>query len=611
MGRYSSGIPKTLFELEPGVTILDHIVERIRKLRPERILIVTRPEFKELIEGRIGKEAEIILTDLEDFGNLYTVSLALDRVGDDFLIVMSDHIFEQSILEELIDHWSDRAFTVCLDRSPSRSETLEGLKLLLRESDVVLTGKEVPPHYGIDTGLIMCRGRAKDYIRATVREKGPQARISDALNMAASSGDVDYVDVTGKVWKDVDTPEDLERARKLYWEILRRELVKPEDGLVSRYLNRPISTRISLMLYRRRIWVNPTIISSLSSILCLIAAFLLAEGSLLLGGLLAQVASLLDGVDGEVARLFKRSSKLGGFLDSLMDRVSDVALVAGLTLSLDLGRSALLLPILASANSVLVSYVTSGLAGAGVRIRVLRSIPATRDVRVFIIFLACSLSQPWLALWYLSTVPLIYLAASVYLAYRDLREPRSLRMPERRKPLPELSMERGELSVILREILSNLFRMIVALLLVRILSPVISDVTLISREDLLIRGELLLTSLDFLITIYFGYRILVPLKGLFDMASDRFAERMGVTRTTLGRIVTDLIYMTIGSILWVYLPRIAMQLLGEWISRLIYLGLAVLLMITAYDLMKTLYRTFGDLYSRLIEGLTKRIGGAG
>lgn len=608
MGPYSREAPKTLFELEPGVTVLDHIMGRVKLVDPERIVIVTRPAFRRSLEEKFLGEVEILESDIEDFGNLYSVYLALELVRDPFLIVMSDHLFEASMLSDLVGHESDRAFTVCLDRSPSRSDAMEGLKLAVRGSEVLLADKTLPPHHGIDTGLIMCRERARDYIREAVREKGPRAEICDALNLAASSGDIDYVDVTGKIWKDVDTPEDLEKARELYWEILRRELIKPEDGLIARYFNRPLSTRVSLMLYRRRAEVNPNLVSLLSSTLCFLAALLIARGYSPLGGVVAQAASVLDGVDGELARLFKRASKLGGILDSLMDRLSDVALVAGITLSLgSLEGASTLLPVLASANSVLVSYVTSGLVRAGVNVSALRLIPATRDARIFAVFLACAFSQPQLALLYIAVTPLLYLAGSVYLAFRDLRGPESVRKPERRRPLPEPSLSKGEASFLIREVVSNSLRMGVALLVIRIFSPLISDVTIVSREDLSLEGGLILNLLDFLIVIYFGYRVLVPVKRLLDLVSDKFSERVSVTRTALGRITTDLLYLALGSILWTYLPGITRSVLGDWASKLVYLGIAIFLLISAYDLVRTIYRTFGDLYSKLIDRLAGKI----
>ena len=51
-----------------------------------------------------------------------------------------------------------------------------------------------------------------------------------------------------------------------------------------------------------------------------------------LGGLVALVASIFDMLDGRVARLRGRETKFGAFLDSTMDRYSDMVLYMGLLL---------------------------------------------------------------------------------------------------------------------------------------------------------------------------------------------------------------------------------------------------------------------------------------
>jgi phosphatidylglycerophosphate synthase len=50
------------------------------------------------------------------------------------------------------------------------------------------------------------------------------------------------------------------------------------------------------------------------------------------GGLLAAVAQILDGVDGQVARLTDKVSSEGAFLDSVLDRYMDFSLLFGILL---------------------------------------------------------------------------------------------------------------------------------------------------------------------------------------------------------------------------------------------------------------------------------------
>src|SRR6202048_5577601 len=80
-------------------------------------------------------------------------------------------------------------------------------------------------------------------------------------------------------WQGVDTPADVRRASVR----LRRSLVKAEDGPVSRYLNRPLSTRISMLLARARL--PPDLVTWLAFALGVAAAGLLDLGQGLAGAL--------------------------------------------------------------------------------------------------------------------------------------------------------------------------------------------------------------------------------------------------------------------------------------------------------------------------------------
>jgi hypothetical protein len=92
------------------------------------------------------------------------------------------------------------------------------------------------------------------------------------------------------LWHDVDTPEDLEKARRIYWDILRRDIIKSSDGIVSRYFNRQISTRISLWFYRERIFLNPDIVSLAGFLIAVIGGTLALMKQLVLGRLLVQAS---------------------------------------------------------------------------------------------------------------------------------------------------------------------------------------------------------------------------------------------------------------------------------------------------------------------------------
>lgn len=111
---------------------------------------------------------------------------------------------------------------------------------------------------------------------------------------------------------------------------------KPGDGLVSRFLNRPISQRISRILLRIP-GITPlhatfsNALLGLAMVLCLLLG---GHTGLLAGAILFQAASILDGVDGEMARATCGASDRGAMLDSLVDALTNLGFIMGVTINL-------------------------------------------------------------------------------------------------------------------------------------------------------------------------------------------------------------------------------------------------------------------------------------
>jgi CDP-L-myo-inositol myo-inositolphosphotransferase len=178
------------------------------------------------------------------------------------------------------------------------------------------------------------------------------------------------------------------------------DLVKPTDGIVSRTLNRRISIRISMRLAKLKHPPSPDLISVVSAAVVGLGGLFFAMGVFWLGGLLAQIGSILDGVDGEIARLTGRQSKAGALLDTILDRLADIVLLAGVSLAtlhfLD-ALATLLLSLLAITGDLLVTYLHAyGEKITGVHPVLIGRLPgiASRDVRLFTIFVAGLLGRP-------------------------------------------------------------------------------------------------------------------------------------------------------------------------------------------------------------------------
>ena len=76
--------------------------------------------------------------------------------------------------------------------------------------------------------------------------------------------------------------------------------------------------------------INPNALTFLGLIINIVAAWQFARGRFLIAGLVVIGAGIFDLVDGPVARTTNRVTRFGGFLDSVIDRYSDLALYMGL-----------------------------------------------------------------------------------------------------------------------------------------------------------------------------------------------------------------------------------------------------------------------------------------
>ncbi len=109
-------------------------------------------------------------------------------------------------------------------------------------------------------------------------------------------------------------------------------LAKPEsDGAFCYHVQRRVSVWFSVRLSRR---MGPSAATALDLILGVGAAILVLLDYWLWGVVLIQLFGVFSCVDGEIARIQGRSSRIGDFLDTLTDRVTELLVVGAIALSL-------------------------------------------------------------------------------------------------------------------------------------------------------------------------------------------------------------------------------------------------------------------------------------
>jgi hypothetical protein len=115
-----------------------------------------------------------------------------------------------------------------------------------------------------------------------------------------------------------------------------QDLLRGDLGIVARHINKKISFRLTryLLVY---LPFTPNMVTLFAGLVGLFGALLIATGNhdvVVLGFLLAQVQSILDGCDGELARVRFQQTAIGEWLDTIVDDFLNLAIVLAIGVAL-------------------------------------------------------------------------------------------------------------------------------------------------------------------------------------------------------------------------------------------------------------------------------------
>lgn len=412
----SGGLSKPLFSLL-GLPLIERTLVSAQRAGLEEFIVVSGyegdrlTEFLNLLALRRGITITQVVNEKWDGGSGLSVLAAREALGDEcFVLLMADHVVDVALLSGLLSEPLEEG-GVCLAVDRNLNNPLVDLDDVtrVRTSDRQLEaiGKELERYDAFDTGCFLC---SPDLFSALdqARAKEGDESLSAGIAVLAEQGKMRVHDIGAAFWIDVDDASAVERAERA----MLANLPKIGDGPISRHLNRPLSTRITRHLVK--LAFTPNQISFFSFVVCLVAAGLFAAGGALglaVGGLLAQAASVVDGCDGEVARLRFEESEFGGWFDAVLDRYGDAFLLFGLTWHVFFAAEgspvALFVGFMAITGSFLVSYTADKYDGL-MRTRVQRGGPLGfrigRDLRILLIAVCAVLNLPFLALSLIAVV---------------------------------------------------------------------------------------------------------------------------------------------------------------------------------------------------------------
>lgn len=399
-------------ELKPmrrvlGLPLLERVVLSCKAAGLSDFIVVTgyKPKLMRSFLTRLARKRSVRIEVVEnpdwEKGNGTSLLACRGKLTEPFVLVMGDHLFEPGLLAGLLRVWSeDDSCFLAIDRRTERVfDLVDATKVASRSGRIRAIGKDLTSYDGIDTGIFLLTPAIFEAL-ARVQAKG-RYELSDGIAELVTEGRMRTYDIGKRFWLDVDTPWSLREAKRH----LARQVDKPsEDGFIARYINRPLSIRLSRLLAHTP--VTPNTITVVSFVIALLGAWLFTRHGylpVLFAGVLIQVSSIIDGCDGEIARLKALGSRFGAFFDTILDRYADLAIAAGVTYGFWLTHPEFwvwLAGIGALSGFLLASYAKKEYLLRFQKPPPLSFLPrlAKRDFRLFAIFLGALLGQPFFAM---------------------------------------------------------------------------------------------------------------------------------------------------------------------------------------------------------------------
>jgi choline kinase len=369
-----------------GIPLIERVIRAAMEAGADEFYVVIGYQgeqvrnFLEWLSERLAVRITPLVNDDWDKENGLSVLKARDVLHEPFLLLMADHLFDPNLARTLTTQTlGDGEIALGVDgntRNPLID--MEDVTRVKVEDDGSMErkkirdiGKGLADFNGFDTGIFLCSPAIFRALEQS-KEKDGDTTLSGAIRILAAEGRANAILMDG-FWIDVDDPAAFKKAEQ---GLLKRLGDKPNDGPVARYLNRPLSVPISRYLVQRDVTPN--------------------QISLFIGGVLAQFASIIDGCDGEVARLKYQSSDFGGWFDAVLDRYADAFLLFGLTwhlLAADVSGWILFVGFMAIIGSFMLSYTADkydNLMRERIQAGGKAGVRMGRDVRVFLIFLGAA-----------------------------------------------------------------------------------------------------------------------------------------------------------------------------------------------------------------------------
>ena len=217
LGKAADGLPKCLIQVG-GSTLIRHQLDALADAGVGPVLVLIG-YGADLVRETVGTSAEFILNPRYAATNsLHTFFLAREWIKGPVVILNSDVIAHPKLLESLLRSGEDS-----LTYDSLSGYAPEHMKVAVRDGKVANMSKDLPEEgtSGENVGMLYLSRRTLDVVfsqaEKLVAADRTDAFLAEAIRASLGLIELKAVDVAGIPWTEIDTPHDLDRARRELW----------------------------------------------------------------------------------------------------------------------------------------------------------------------------------------------------------------------------------------------------------------------------------------------------------------------------------------------------------------------------------------------------------
>jgi choline kinase len=214
----SGDFPKPLVPFR-GRPILEHVIRSAQEARIEEFVIVLGYRgslIRNWFENRWRGRARFTWVENPDYHKSNGISAlkARDAIDGNFLLLMSDHLFEPETARMMVrQRLAAGEVILGVDPKIDRIFDMDDATKVRRCADrIVDIGKDIEEYDAIDTGMFLCTPALFDDLECA--RKDGNCSLSDGMRRLARRGHLRALEIGDAWWHDLDTPEALAHAEE-------------------------------------------------------------------------------------------------------------------------------------------------------------------------------------------------------------------------------------------------------------------------------------------------------------------------------------------------------------------------------------------------------------